>query len=65
MRTSEHESPQRVRDVIEDIFERRLAEALRQVRADLDDLDPHYSPSQINLGLVIALLRAKLAGPSR
>lgn len=65
MRTSEHESPLRVREVVDDIFDRRLAEALELIRADLEKLDAHYSPGQINHGLVLALLQVKAAGPLR
>lgn len=59
MRTSEHESPQRVRDAVDGIFERHLEEARRAIRADLVALDEHYSPSQIQEALILALILAK------
>lgn len=62
MRTSEHESPQRVRDVVDVIFDRRLTEALSLIRSDIDELDAHFSPSQINEALLLALFRAKVGG---
>lgn len=62
MRTSEHESPQRVRDVVDDIFQRRLTEALAKIRGDIEELDAHFSPNQINEALVLALARAKIGG---
>ena len=32
---------------------------MAQIRADLDELDAHFSPSQINAALIAALLKAK------
>ncbi len=62
MRTSENESPQRVRDVVDSIFDRRLKEAFEQIVRELDELDARFAPSQIHRALVEALIRAKVGG---
>lgn len=62
MRTSEAESPRRVCEIVEGIFDKRLKEALDQISRDLIDLDDRYAPSQVYGALIEALMRAKAGG---